>query len=150
MTEVSAHDAHGFVAHQFDDAVQQHEAATLGMWGFLATEVLFFGALFAAYAVYRHFYFPAFRFASEEYLRWYLGAINTGVLLCSSLTVALSVHAAHQGKNKQLLGLLLLTMFLGLVFLGIKATEYYIDYREGVVPGGSIVHLCLEDRLALL
>jgi cytochrome c oxidase subunit 3 len=131
---------HGVVAHQFDDAVQQHEAATLGMWAFLATEVLFFGALFAAYAVYRHFYFPAFRYASEEYLRWYLGGINTGVLLCSSLTVALAVHAAHDANNKLLLRLLLLTMLLGVAFLAIKAGEYYIDYREGVIPGGAFFH----------
>ena len=150
MIEATAHDSHdshatdghGLVAHQFDDAVQQHEAATLGMWAFLATEVLFFGALFAAYAIYRHNIanFLAFRYGSEEYLRWYLGAINTGVLLCSSLTVALSVHAAHEGKNKQLVRLLLLTMVLGAIFLGIKATEYYIDYREGVIPGQSFFH----------
>lgn len=140
MTEVSAHDSHSLVAHQFDDIVQQHEAATLGMWTFLATEILFFGALFAAYAIYRHFYFDAFRYASQEYLRWYLGGINTGVLLCSSLTVALSVHEAHEGNNKKLLWLLLLTMALGITFIAIKGTEYYIDYRENVVPGGHFFH----------
>lgn len=147
MTNATAHDPHSTdhghdpnVAHQFDDSVQQHEAITLGMWTFLATEVLFFGALFAAYAVYRHYYFPEFRYASEEYLRWFLGAINTGVLLCSSLTVALSVHAAHEGDNKKLVRLLLLTMFLGVAFLGIKASEYAIDYKEGVIPGGSFFH----------
>src|SRR6476646_7146251 len=81
------------VAHHFDDAVQQHEAATLGMWTFLATEVLFFGGLFLGYSLYRHWYFEDFKFASEHFLKWPLGAINTGVLLVSSLTVALSVHA---------------------------------------------------------
>jgi cytochrome c oxidase subunit 3 len=148
MTDVAAtpaHDAaHPHVAHQFDDAVQQHEATTLGMWAFLATEVLFFGALFLAYAIYRHFHFAAFRQASEHYLRWYLGAINTGVLLCSSLTVVLAVHAAHSGEsggdNKKLIRLLLLTMVLGTAFLGIKATEYYIDYREGVIPTPRLFH----------
>ena len=94
------HAAH--VAHHFDDAVQQHEAATLGMWAFLATEVLFFGGLFTAYAVYRHYYFAAFRYASHEYLRWYLGGVNTGVLLCSSLTVALAVHAAAERHQRLL------------------------------------------------
>jgi cytochrome c oxidase subunit 3 len=137
---VDAHDAHSEVAHQFDDAVQQHEAVTLGMWAFLATEVLFFGALFAAYAVYRHYFFESFQYASVHYLKWYLGAFNTGVLLCSSLTVALSVHAAHEGNNKQLVRLLLLTMVLGIAFLGIKASEYYIDYKEGVIPGGAFFH----------
>src|SRR5207302_4654872 len=117
------------VAHQFDDPVQQREAATLGMWTFLATEILFFGAVFLSYAIYRHFYFNAFRFASQQYLRWYLGGINTAVLLCSSLTVALAVHAAQHGDKQKLVRLLLLTMTLGVLFLCIKATEYYIDYR---------------------
>ena len=126
---------HGRVAHQFDDAVQQHDTATLGMWTFLATEVLFFGALFAAYAIYRHYYFPEFRLTSARYLKWYLGAINTGVLLTSSLTVVLAVHAAQQGRQKHLQHLLLATMALGLVFLCIKATEYTVEYHEGVVPG---------------
>src|SRR5213592_1439031 len=89
---VHAHDPN--VAHHFDDAVQQHEAATLGMWAFLATEVLFFGALFTAYAVYRHYYFDEFLHASKNFLLWWLGGINTAVLLVSSLTVALAVHAA--------------------------------------------------------
>jgi len=126
---------HGRVAHQFDDAVQQHDTATLGMWTFLATEVLFFGAILLAYATYRHYYFPEFRYASREYLKWYLGAINTAVLLTSSLTVALGVHAAQQGEHKHLGHLLLATIALGLVFLGIKGTEYTIEYYEGAVPG---------------
>jgi len=157
MTSASApatEHEHADHAHQFDDAIQQHEAATLGMWTFLATEVLFFGALLTAYTIYRHYYFDAFRYASHEYLRWYLGAINTGVLLCSSLTVALAVHAAQHhdhapgqsaappriGQPKHLVPLLLVTMLLGLVFLCIKGTEYYIDYRENVVPGPSFFH----------
>jgi len=139
MTDIqaAAHDSghKPHVAHQFDDAVQQHDSAVLGMWTFLATEVLFFGTLFTAYAIYRHLFFASFRFASEEHLKWYLGAINTGVLLCSSLTVALSVHVAHEGNNKKLIRLLLLTMLLGVVFLCIKGTEYYLEYHEGAVPG---------------
>jgi cytochrome c oxidase subunit 3 len=133
MTELSH-------AHQFDDAIQQHEAATLGMWTFLATEVLFFGALLTAYTVYRHYHFDAFRYASHEYHRWYLGASNNGVHLYSSQTVALAVHAAAEKYQRTLVRLLLATMFLGLIFLVIKSTEYYIDYREGVVPGGSFFH----------
>jgi cytochrome c oxidase subunit 3 len=131
----ATHGHGGHVAHHFDDAVQQHEAATLGMWTFLATEVLFFGAIFLGYSVYRHWYFHDFKFASEHFIKWQLGGINTAVLLISSLTVALSVHAAHVGKHKQLVGLLLATMALGVTFLVIKGTEYYIDYRENVVPG---------------
>jgi cytochrome c oxidase subunit III len=126
---------HGAVAHQFDDAVQQHEAATLGMWAFLATEVLFFGALLVAYAIYRHSYFVEFKLASEHFLLWWLGAINTAVLLCSSLTVVLGVHAAQHDDQRKLLRMLIATVVLGVVFLGIKASEYAIEYHEGVVPG---------------
>ena len=137
----AAHHAHpDSVAHQFDDPIQQHEAATLGMWAFLATEVLFFGGLFLAYAIYRHYHFDGFRFASTHYLRWYLGGINTAVLLCSSLTVVLAVHAAHVGDNKKLVRMLLLTMLLGAAFLGIKACEYTIDYKEGVIPTARLFH----------
>ena len=134
--------AHGnrYVAHHFDDAVQQHEAATLGMWTFLATEILFFGGLFVAYAVYRHWYFEAFAYCSEHYLLWWLGGINTGVLLCSSMTVVLAVHAAKEGKNRELLRFLLFTMALGAIFLIIKAIEYYLEYKHGVVPGGRFFH----------
>ena len=139
MSDISAadhahpHDPH--VAHHFDDAVQQHEAATLGMWAFLATEVLFFGGLLTAYAVYRHMYFREFEYASKEFLLWPLGAINTAVLLCSSLTVVLAVHAAQHGEQKKLVQMLLLTIVFGTAFLGVKAFEYYTDYKEGVVPG---------------
>jgi cytochrome c oxidase subunit III len=137
----------GNVAHHFDDATQQHEAATLGMWAFLATEVLFFGALLVAYAIYRHSYFPEFKLASEHFLLWWMGAINTAVLLCSSLTVVIAVHAAQHGKQTILLRMLIATIALGATFLGIKATEYAIEYREGVVPG-RYFHPHLDSELA--
>jgi cytochrome c oxidase subunit 3 len=121
------------VAHQFDTAEQQHEASYAGMWIFLATEVLFLGGLFAGYSVYRYSYAGAFR-AASQHLYASLGATNTGVLLCSSLTMALAVRAAQRGKRGQLLAFLLATMALGLVFLGIKATEYYLEYTEHLVP----------------
>ena len=129
---VVAHHAH--VAHQFDDLEQQHEADTLGMWIFLSTEVLFFSALFTAYATYRFLYPEGFLEASHH-LNWPIGAINTGVLLCSSLSVALAVHAAQHGHQRRLVLLLLITMALGATFLGIKAYEYYVDYEEGLIPG---------------
>ena len=125
--------AHGMVAHQFDDAVQQREAATLGMWAFLATEVLFFGGLFTAYTVYRFRNDLAFATASSQLSKW-LGAINTAVLLCSSLTMALAVRAAHRNEPKPLAGFLIVTCVLGLAFLGIKAIEWTKDYREHLIP----------------
>src|SRR5512141_345042 len=87
------------VAEQFEDAAQQYEAANLGMWTFLATEILFFGGLFMAYITYRHAYAQAFAEASRHTDVFY-GTLNTAVLLTSSLTMALAVHAAQEGKTK--------------------------------------------------
>src|SRR4051812_30668409 len=122
------------VAHQFDDAVQQHEAATLGMWSFLATEVLFFGGALVAYGVYRHAYHDGFSRASHHLIEW-LGGANTCVLLCSSLTMALAVRAAHLGDRRAVNRFIALTMLFGLMFLGVKAVEYTIDWKEGLIPG---------------
>jgi cytochrome c oxidase subunit 3 len=120
--------------HQFDDLEQQHEASWLGMWVFLTTEVMFFGGLFLGYAVYRGWYSHAFGMASEH-LDIVLGTINTAVLLCSSLTMALAVHATQLGTKRSAVILLLITMVLGSVFLGIKGVEYYHKYEENLIPG---------------
>lgn len=122
------------LANQFDDLEQQREASSLGMWVFLITEIMFFGGLFTGYTVYRHAYPEGF-VAASRHLGVLLGAINTGVLICSSLTMALAVHAAQVGRRKALVGLLLLTILLGSVFLGIKAVEYTHKFREHLVPG---------------
>src|SRR5262249_8453958 len=114
-------------------AIENREMATLGMWVFLASEVMFFGALFLGYSVYRSLYSAAFAEASRH-LNVALGSVNTAVLLCSSVTMALAVHEAQVGKRGRLLGFLLLTMGLGFVFLGIKGLEYYQEYREHLMP----------------
>ena len=85
-----------FRQHHFEDVEQQHQASWLGMWVFLATEVMFFGGMFACYFVYRHWYLQAFSAASNHLNLW-LGAINTAVLICSSFTMALAVHSAETG-----------------------------------------------------
>jgi cytochrome c oxidase subunit 3 len=122
------------VAHQFDDLAQQHEASTLGMWSFLVTEIMFFGGMFLCYTVYRASYPEVFSQASNR-LDILLGTINTAVLIGSSFTVALAVHAAQESRRKALLGFLVLTMLLALLFLGIKFTEYYHKYEEHLIPG---------------
>ena len=122
------------LAHQFEDLGQQREAATLGMWVFLVTEVLFFGGLFATYSIYRSWYPDAFAAASHELLIW-PGTINTAVLITSSLTMALAVHAAQTGERRLLMMFLVLTMVLGTAFLGIKGFEYYTSFQEHHVPG---------------
>jgi cytochrome c oxidase subunit 3 len=125
-----------YVAHHFDDAEQQHDASSLGMWVFLVNEVMFFGGLFTAYVVYRTAYPEAFHGASHE-LDIRLGFFNTIVLLTSSLTMALSVHAAQASKRAMLIVNLFLTMVLGNIFLGVKAYEYWHKWHEHLVPGPS-------------
>jgi cytochrome c oxidase subunit 3 len=122
------------LAHHFDSLEQQAETTTLGMWVFLVTEVLFFGGLFLVYTVYRNWYPDAFVAASHE-LDVTLGTINTAVLITSSLTMALAVHAAQLGRRNAVMLFLVATMILGGVFLGIKGVEYYHKFVEHHVPG---------------
>jgi len=125
---------HPALAHHFGSLAEQKEASTLGMWVFLVTEVLFFGGLFATYAIYRGWYPEAFAAASHE-LDIMLGAINTAVLITSSLTMALAVHAAQTGDRRRLMIMLVATMVLGCAFLGIKGVEYHEKFVAHHVPG---------------
>jgi len=124
------------VAHQFDTSEQQRDAATLGMWVFLVTEIMFFGALFTSYIVYRSLHSFAFAEASRQ-LDITLGTINTAVLISSSFTMATAVYYAQTGKKRMIIVFLALTILLGLVFIGIKVYEYYQKYVEHFVPGSS-------------
>ena len=138
-------DAHASVLqHHFEDLDQQKESSTLGMWLFIAQEVLFFGGLFATYTVYRVKYPEVFA-ASSHHLNVTLGAFNTAVLICSSLTMALAVHAAASGRRKQIVAFLLLTVLLGGAFLGIKLVEYKDKWDHHLIPGagfsGHALHL---------
>jgi cytochrome c oxidase subunit 3 len=125
-----------YVAHHFDDAAQQRDASSLGMWLFLVNEVMFFGGLFTTYVVYRTAFPQAFHDGSHH-LDIGLGAFNTLVLLTSSLTMALSVHAAQVSKRAMLVTNLILTQILGAIFLGVKAYEYYHKWHDHVIPGAS-------------
>jgi cytochrome c oxidase subunit III len=133
------HDEHahppGF-AHQFETFEQQREAGSLGMWVFLMTEILFFGGMFTAYTVYRALHYNSFE-AGSHLLLVQFGATNTAVLICSSLTMALAIRSAQTGRSKgTTIMWLILTMILGLAFLGIKLYfEWYHDWKEGLVPG---------------
>jgi cytochrome c oxidase subunit 3 len=130
-------DQHGpELQHHFVDAEQQRDAASLGMWLFLATEIMFFGGMFCAYLIYRFWYYNEFAAGSRSLDIW-LGTINTAVLICSSLTVALGVRAAQMGKRRLLVVLLLLTIVFGFAFLGIKGVEWYNKYQEHHIPGRS-------------
>lgn len=126
------------VAHQFDDAAQQKDTATLGMWAFLITEVMMFGGLFAGYAYYHLKLHDAFVLGSNN-LDYVLGGINTAVLIISSLTMALAVQAAQVGRKKGIIVYLLATMFFGLVFLGVKVVEYSDKFEHHLVPGAGFM-----------
>src|SRR5688572_18086320 len=127
------HPAH---QHHFATMEQQAEASTLGMWLFLATEVMFFGGLFMAYLLYRVWYPVAWSEGSLE-LDIMLGGINTVVLIGSSLTMALAVRAAQTDQHRPTIVFLILTMLLGLVFLIIKFFEYKHKFDLNHVPGAN-------------
>ena len=124
---------HSALAHHFDDLTQQREAAELGMWVFLVTEFMFFGGLFLAYLAYRTSYQREFA-AGSATMDVALGTINTAVLLTSSLTMAMAVHAAHAAQRAKLIWLLMATIVLGIAFLGIKAFEYHHKYEHHLIP----------------
>jgi cytochrome c oxidase subunit III len=134
MPDLQVADEHHALWHHFDNLEHQHETTTLGMWIFLATEVMIFGALFTGYAVYRSWYPASFQ-AASHHLNLLIGGVNTVVLLSSSLTMALAVRSAQLGRRKSLVSLLVATALLGTAFLGLKAVEYYTDYLENLVPG---------------
>jgi cytochrome c oxidase subunit 3 len=121
------------VAAQFDGLPQQRAASTLGMWIFLTTETLFFGALFFGYSIARAGFPEAFA-AASRHTNLVLGTANTAILLTSSFFMALAVRAAALRARRATTIFLLATALLGLAFAGIKLTEYALDYREQLVP----------------
>lgn len=125
---------HPDLQHHFDDMEQQKEASSLGMWVFLMQEIMFFGGLFVAYLVYRFKYYGTFAEASRTLDVW-LGAVNTAVLICSSLTMAMAVHSAQVSKRKALVIWLCLTILFGGAFLGVKVKEYSDKFAHHHVPG---------------
>jgi cytochrome c oxidase subunit III len=132
----SSHHDNPALLHHFATEEQQRDASNLGMWVFLGTEVMFFGGMFCAYLIYRLKYFGDFGAASKS-IDAGLGATNTAVLICSSLTVVLAVWAAQTARRTLLIGSLILTMLLGMAFLGIKGKEYRDKFEEHHVPGAS-------------
>jgi len=122
------------LAHHFDTLEQQRDAATQGMWLFLATEILLFGGLFCAYAVYRANHPEVFLYA-HHFLDTTLGAVNTVILLCSSFTMAAGVWAAQHGRRTMLVTMLALTLLGGFGFLGIKYVEYRHKWEHHLLWG---------------
>lgn len=125
-----------FLGIQFESAQQQLDTAKLGVWLFLASEILFFGGLFAAYGVYRANHPALFEYA-QHFLDWKLGALNTLVLIGSSLSAAWSVRSAQLGDQRTLVRTLIITLACACVFLGIKYLEYSHKLQNGVSWGES-------------
>ena len=138
-SHATTQEAHGHPAlqHHFENMEQQREAGTIGMWVFLVTEIMFFCGMFLAYTLYRSFY-PASFASASNHLDITLGAVNTGVLILSSLTMALAVYFTQVGKQRPQILCLVLTLVLGLTFLGIKAVEYHDKYTDHLIPGHLI------------
>ncbi|MDQ3908220.1 MAG: cytochrome c oxidase subunit 3 family protein [Acidobacteriota bacterium] len=132
LTDAEQHAASA-LAHHFDNLEQQREAGSLGMWVFLITEIMFFGGLFLAYTVYRSLHEASFAYASST-LNWKYGAINTVVLITSSLTMALAVYFAQVGVRRNQIIFLVLTVVLGATFLVIKSLEYGEKIEKHHVP----------------
>lgn len=118
---------------------QQREAGTLGMWLFLVQEVMFFGGLFFAYTLYRY-YFPAAFATASNHLDIWMGGINTVVLICSSLTMAMAVYYAQTGVRRNQIIFIILTMSLGATFLVIKGFEYWDKYVHHLIPIRGFFH----------
>ncbi len=135
------HSGHVALQHHFDDLDQQREASTFGMWVFLCTEILFFGGLFTTYVVYRERFHGVFAQASHH-LNVVMGGTNTAVLICSSLSMAMSIWAAQMNKRKLTVLLLLVTMAFGSTFLVIKYFEYAEKFEHHLVPGPNFHYEC--------
>lgn len=138
-TDPHGHDAHGHghnpnLAHHFDTMEQQYDSGKLGMWVFLATELLMFGGLFCAYSVYRANHPEIFLYA-HHYLDTTMGAINTAILLASSLTMAWAVRCSQINKSFGLVICLVLTLMGGAGFMVIKAIEYNAKFEHHLAPG---------------
>ncbi|GAA5510876.1 cytochrome c oxidase subunit 3 [Novipirellula caenicola] len=129
------HDHPSYLAHHFDTPEQQFDSGKLGIWIFLVTEVLFFGGMFCAYAIFRMLRPEVFEGCSQ-FLNTKLGAINTGVLLFSSLTMAWAVRCSQTENHKGLTALIATTLSCAMVFLGVKAIEYSHKFHMGLLPAG--------------
>ncbi len=134
------HHAHPkFLAHHFDTPLQQFDAAKLGMWAFITTEILMFGGLFVAYGLFKAKE-PDVFLAAHHYLNKVMGAVNTVVLLFSSLTAALAVNAAQRGKRQLTSVYLVVTILCACVFLVVKYFEYEHKFHDGLLPGRYFGH----------
>lgn len=134
MSTVKTNDHGHHYAHHFDSAEHEYETTKFGTWVFLVTEILMFGGLFVGYILY-HEQFKEMFHVGSKFLDWKLGALNTVVLLFSSLTMALSIYYAQHNNKKLTLVNLYITLACGFIFLGVKYVEYHHKIDMGLLPG---------------
>lgn len=143
----TANHGHADHAHHFESAQHEYDTSKQGIWLFLATEVLMFGGLFVGYAIFHHIYPEVFKLGAQ-FTDWRLGAANTVVLLCSSLTMALGIYYVQTGKKSKAMMNLALTVAFGLIFMLIKYFEYTHKFHLGLKPGswyhGDVAHMLEE------
>lgn len=146
-TSTHGHDPAGHHhAHHYDSAEHEYISSKFGTWVFLVTEILMFGGLFVGYILF-HEKFPEMFHAGSTFLNWKLGALNTVVLLLSSLTMALSIYYAQKGQKGLVLFNLYVTLFCGLIFLTVKYFEYTHKIHEGLLPGSYFSYTGPETEL---
>lgn len=134
--------------HHYDDMDQQNDAASLGMWLFMLTEVMFFGGFFLGYSIYRSQYYESFVNGSHH-LAMFLGGFNTVVLITSSVTMAFAVRAAQLGKKSHILGFLVVTLVLAGAFLVVKYIEYKDKWDHHLIPGTDFLWTDAGDPLTV-
>jgi cytochrome c oxidase subunit 3 len=132
MSDSHGHPTH--LAHHFSEAEQQKDSAKLGMWIFLLTEILLFGGLFVAYAIFRAWN-PDMFYNAHKHLDVYLGTLNTFVLITSSLTMALAIRSMQLGDRRKAIINLVLTLVFAAAFLVVKYFEYSHKIHLGQLPG---------------
>jgi len=133
MSQATTEHAH---VHEMDPAVE-YSSSKFGMWLFLGTEILLFGGLFAAYAIFRAKY-PEIFLRDHEELNWQMGGVNTCILIFSSMTMAMGVTAIQRGKQKATAWLLLITILCGIGFGVVKYFEYTAKFEHHIYPDTSI------------
>ncbi|MBD3169900.1 MAG: cytochrome c oxidase subunit 3 family protein [candidate division Zixibacteria bacterium] len=134
-----------FLAHHFAEPEQQHESAKFGMWVFLLTEILLFGGLFLAYTVFRSWN-PDMFYNAHLALDRTLGAVNTVVLITSSLTMALAIRSIQLNRKKHSMYFLIATLVFAAVFLVIKYFEYSHKIHLGQLPGKYYTYTGIEGN----
>ena len=142
-----SHAHHPVLHHQYEDLDQQNETYVVGMWTFLVTEIMFFGGLFLGYTIYRHANPAVFMDAGHRYLRTDLGALNTVVLLTSSLTMAMAVYSAQKANRPAQLLFLGITILCSFIFLGVMYVEWSAEFREFHLPGPGFRYVTTDTHI---